>query len=86
MTKTRTYNQRVAQLGHIAEIEGDLMKKRGQTGVMPRTNKAKHILWQYSINLFGCRELDLEFGFTKEQKEIPFTTEQFQGKIPVSDT
>lgn len=86
MKRCRTLMQRITQLGNIAMIEGDLMKKRGQHGFMPRTNKAKHILWQYQINLFGCRELDLEFGFPKTMKETPFTTEQFQGKFPALDT
>ena len=80
MRTPRTLRQRTAQLGNIAMIEGDLMKKRGERGVMKRTNKAKHILWQYEINLFGCRALDLPFGFTKEQETTPFTTAQFQGK------
>ena len=80
MRTPMTLRQRLTQLGNIAMIECDLMKHRKQHGVMPRTNKAKHILWQYEINLFGVRECDLEFGFSNEQKNMMFTTAQFQGK------
>ena len=81
MKTLRTLKQRISQLGNIAIIEGELMKKRKQHGVMPRTNRAKRILWQYEINLYGCRACDLEFGFPEEWENVPFSAAQFQGKI-----
>lgn len=45
--RARTYSERVTQLGRIAQLELELMKRRNQRGIMPRTNKAKKILWHY---------------------------------------
>ena len=84
MKTLRTLKQRISQLGNIAIIEGELMKKRKQHGVMPRTNRAKRILWQYEINLFGVRGCDLPFGLPKEWENIPFSSDEFKGvKKPI---
>lgn len=85
--KARTFAERTAQLGRIALLELELTKRNNPRSTkpqpQPRTNKAKRILWQYEINVFGVRSCDLEFGYEGEQKRIyenvRFTSEQFQG-------
>ena len=79
MRTKRTLLNRIAQLGNIAMIECEMMRKRNQRGVMHRTNKAKKILWQYEINLFGVRGCDLPYGLPKEWENIPFSSDEFKG-------
>lgn len=86
MVRKRTLRERITQLGRICNTEGELMKQRNQHGIMPRTNIAKHILWKYEINIFGCRGCDLEFDFPSYLKDIPFTNAQYQGKKKPSKT
>ena len=76
----RTIRERTAQLGYILNLESEIMKARGEHGIYTRTDKAKKILWQYEINIFGCRACDLEFGYPKEWEKIPFTSKEYQGK------
>ena len=66
--RRRTFMERVTQLGNIANIEGDLMKKRGQHGIMPRTKRAKAILKTYERNVFG-RVLDIS-GFSQKDEWV----------------
>lgn len=80
MVRKRTLRERITQLGRICNTEAELMKQRNQHGIMTRANIAKHILWKYEINIFGCRGCDLECDFPRYLKEIPFTNAQYQGK------
>ena len=83
MKTARTLNERIAQLGRILILESDLMKKRNQHGAMPRTNKAKRILWQYQINIFGFLPTCEDQYLSNEIKTAyakKYTTAQFQGK------
>ena len=84
MKMARTFADRITQLGRIASLERDLMKRRGQQGVMPRTNKAKHILVQYEKNVFGyvpsAEDICLHGSFKTNWENIKYTTFQFQGK------
>ena len=81
--KTRTFANRIEQLGRIARMELELIKRNkrnNRPASMPRTNKAKRILWQYSINIFG-RVLDTTNPADKEELSArSYTTAQFQGK------
>lgn len=81
MRTKRTLSNRIAQLGNIAMIECEMMRKRNQSGVMNRTNKAKQILWQYEINLFGVRGCELPYGLLKEWENIPFSSDEFKGTL-----
>lgn len=77
-----TFEERVTQLGNIACIEGDLMRSRGQHGIMPRTKRAKAILKTYERNVFG-RELDIS-GMSAIDRYIAeherHTNAEWQGK------
>ena len=83
MKKARTFLERTTQLGYIAHLEHELMTQRNQHGVMPRTNKAKRILWQYEINVFGhklgAEDICLNGNLKTIWENDKFTTSQFQG-------
>ena len=51
--RRRTFEERLTQLGNIANIEGTRMRARGQRGIMPRTALAKAILKRCEYNVFG---------------------------------
>jgi len=76
MKKQRTFAERVTQLGSIAIHENHPK--------MPRTNKAKHILWEYEKNVFGSVLTAEDFCLGGKYKNIwenkKFTTKQFQGR------
>lgn len=80
--RRRTFEERVTQLGNIACIEGDLMRQRGQHGIMPRTKRAKAILKRYEHNVFG-RVLDIS-GMSALDKYIAeherHTNAEWQGQ------
>ncbi len=78
--KKRTFANRIEQLGRIAFLEGEIMRRNHQHGVMKRTNKAKRILWQYMTNVFG-RVLDTTNPADKAATTArSYTPAQFQGK------
>ncbi len=81
--KKRTFANRIEQLGRIAAIELEIIKRNkrnNRPAQMPRTNKAKRILWQYEINIFG-RVLDTTNPADKaETTARSYTATQFQGR------
>ena len=84
MRTNRTFLERIAQLGRIVETELELIKRDNKRNwknrPMPRTNKAKRILWQYMINVFG-RVLDTTNPADNAATTArSYTTAQFQGK------
>ena len=88
MKTARTFAERTTQLGRIAHLELELIKRdhkrNWRNRQMPRTNKAKRILWQYETNVFGriaTAEDICESGeFKTNWQSIKYTTAQFQGK------
>jgi len=87
--KKRTFANRIEQLGRIATLELELIKRNkrnNRPAPMPRTNKAKRILGQYEINIFG-RVLDTTNPTDKEATTArSYTAAQFQGKQEKNDT
>lgn len=81
--KTRTFANRIEQLGRISALELELIKRNkrnNRPAPMTRTNKAKRILWQYMQNVFG-RVLDTTNPADKEELTArSYTNAQFQGK------
>lgn len=78
--KARTFANRIEQLGRIAALEGEIMRRNHQHGVMKRTNNAKRILWQYMTNVFG-RVLDTTNPADKAAATArSYTPAQFKGK------
>lgn len=81
--KNRTFADRIEQLGRIAAIESELIKRNkrnNRPAPMTRTNNAKRILWQYSINVFG-RVLDTTNPADKAATTArSYSPAEFQGK------
>lgn len=81
--KKRTFANRIEQLGRIAAIELEIIKRNkrnNRPAPMPRTNKAKRILWQYEINIFG-RVLDTTNPADNAATTArSYTAAQFQGR------
>lgn len=84
--KKRTFANRIEQLGRIAIIEGEIMRRNHQRGKMARTNTARRILCQYMINVFG-RVLDTTNPADKAATTArSYTAAQFQGKQEKSES
>lgn len=77
--RRRTFEERVTQLGNIANIEGTRMRARGQRGIMPRTTLAKAILKTYEQNVFD-RELDICGKDEQIAENERHTNAEWQGK------